>query len=74
MPIGGVYGFITMELAPDGRPASTNWGQAFDSALNALPPEQFPECVRAMPQMKTRAFVRAGPLAPRFPFTAALTR
>ncbi|MBU2959948.1 hypothetical protein KO516_03725 [Citreicella sp. C3M06] len=59
MLIGGVFGFITMELAPHGRPGSTNWGPAFDSALDALPPEQFPECVRAMPQMKNRTFWRA---------------
>lgn len=57
MLIGGVWGFITMELAPHMRSDASGWKEAFSDALDELPEEEYPECVRAMPLVKNRAFV-----------------
>ncbi|WP_171060617.1 TetR/AcrR family transcriptional regulator [Poseidonocella sp. HB161398] len=55
--VGGIFGFVTMELAPQAPGARPDWAESFSAALDDLPEAEFPETRRAMPLLRNRAFV-----------------
>lgn len=56
MLIGGLFGYVTMELAPVPSKRDPDWGNQFGKSLDDLDPEVFPETRRVLPQLRNKAF------------------
>lgn len=54
--IGGIGGFMTMELAPAPTAELEAWRRSFDEGLDRLDAAEFPHTVAALPLMRNRAF------------------
>lgn len=54
--IGGLFGYVTMELAPPPQRDVAAWETSFESRLSALDPARFPETAAYLPLMRNRAF------------------
>ncbi|MBP0615098.1 TetR/AcrR family transcriptional regulator [Jiella mangrovi] len=55
--VGGLVGFVTMELAPGPAEQTAEWEKSFEVRLDELDDERFPHTRRALPLMLNRAFV-----------------
>lgn len=55
--IGGLSGYVTMELAPGPTRDIEGWSQRFNAALDEVSAEDFPLTVQMLPQMRDKAFV-----------------
>jgi len=55
--VGGLFGFVTMELSPLPANAEPGWGARFSAALDELPAEDYPETQRVLPLLRNRAFI-----------------
>lgn len=54
--IGGLFGYVTMELAPPPQRDLDAWEASFADRLAALDADRFPETARILPRMRNRAF------------------
>ncbi|HEY0276530.1 MAG TPA: TetR/AcrR family transcriptional regulator C-terminal domain-containing protein [Paenirhodobacter sp.] len=55
MLIGGIFGYVTMELAPVAAKRDPDWGARFSEGLDQLDPEVFPETLRILPRLRNKA-------------------
>ena len=55
--VGGLVGFVTMELAPGPAEQTVEWEKSFETRLEELDDERFPLTRATLPLMRNRAFV-----------------